>query len=321
VVPNYESLSPSRNGAYRISMITIGTAFRNNTSVNSTVFQQFEENVGLIKSRFNSTGQIANYEDQSQDVLIPAFIAAYTDKSADLVALTPFPQIPLPNWRLDYNGLSKLGRLKDVFQAVTLSHAYSSNYSVTNFTNSLEYTNVGMDVPLNSYNTGNNFATSVTEDGQVVPIYVISQVMISETFAPLIGINVRTKNKLTARFEYKTKRDLSLNITNAQVTELNNRDWSFELGYTKNNMRLPFRDQGRVLTLKNDITFKVNVSVNNSLTIQRKIEDANTISYVINQKLNVQVYFDRNVNEPHVSNSFPRTTTRFGTKLMYNLAQ
>jgi cell surface protein SprA len=334
VVPNYESFSPSRTGAYRVSMITIGTAFKNNTSVNSTVFQQFEENVVEIRDRFNSTGQIANYENQSQDVLIPAFIAAYSGTTADLVPLTPFPQIPMPNWRLDYNGLSKIGNLKDIFQAVTLSHAYSSSYSVTNFTNSLLYKDVGLDVPLNSYNSGDNFATKTTDDGQVIPVYVISQVMISETFAPLIGINVRTKNKMTARFEYKTKRDLSMNISNAQVTELNNRDWSFELGYTKNNMKLPFRDQGRVLTLKNDVTFKVNVSVNNSLTIQRKIEDTNTItngnlnlqirpnvSYVINQKLNLQIYYDRNVNQPHVSNSYPRTTTRFGAKIMYNLAQ
>src|SRR5205085_12135365 len=148
-------------GAYRISTITIGTAFKNNTSVNSEVFQQFEQNVGLLKERFNSTGQIANYESQSQDVLIPAFLAAYSNVSADAVALTPFPQIPLPNWRLDYNGLSKLGNLKDIFQAVTLSHAYTSTYSVTNFTNSLEYANVGLDVPLNSYNTGNDFATVV----------------------------------------------------------------------------------------------------------------------------------------------------------------
>jgi cell surface protein SprA len=332
-VRDYESLSPSRTGAYRISMVTIGTSFKNNTSVNSEVFQQFEENVLILRDRFNSSGQLANYESQSQDVLIPAFIAAYTNTSAELVPLTPFPQIPLPNWRLDYNGLSKLGNLKDIFQAVTLSHAYSSTYSVTNFTNSLEYGNVGLDVPLNNYNSGDDFAT-VSRDGQIVPVYVISQVMMSETFAPLIGINVRTKNKMTARFEYKTKRDLSMNISNAQITELNNRDWSFELGYTKNNMRLPFRDQGRVITLKNDITFKVNMSVTNSLTIQRKINDANSItngnlnlqirpnvSYVINQKLNVQVYFDRNVNQPHVSNSFPRTTTRFGAKLMYNLAQ
>jgi cell surface protein SprA len=158
--------------------------------------------------------------------------------------------------------------------------------------------------------------------------------MISEQFAPLIGVNVRTKSKMTARFEYKTKRDLSLNISNAQVTELNSKDWSFELGYTKSNLKLPFRDQGRVITLKNDITFRLNMSVTNSQTIQRKIEEVNNvtngninfqlrpnISYVVNQKLNIQLYLDRNINEPLVSTSYPRSTTRFGTKIQFNLAQ
>jgi cell surface protein SprA len=158
--------------------------------------------------------------------------------------------------------------------------------------------------------------------------------MISEQFSPLIGINVRTKTKLTARFEYKTKRDLSLNISNAQVTELNSKDWSVEVGYTKNNLRLPIRDQGRIITLKNDVTFRLNMAVTNSQTIQRKIlEEANitngninfqlrpNISYVVSQKLNIQLYLERNVNEPLVTNSFRRATTRFGTKILYNLAQ
>jgi hypothetical protein len=41
-----------------------------------------------------------------------------------------------------------------------------------------------------------------------------------------------------------------LNISNAQITELNSKDWSMEFGFTKSNMKLPFKDQGRVITLK-----------------------------------------------------------------------
>jgi cell surface protein SprA len=163
---------------------------------------------------------------------------------------------------------------------------------------------------------------------------VINQVMISEQFAPLIGVNFRTKSKLNFRFEYKTKRDLSLNISNAQITELNSKDWAMDVGYTKNNMKLPFKDNGRVITLKNDITFQLNMSVGNSRTIQRKIEDVSSItngninfqlrpniSYMINQKLRLQAYFERTVNEPLVTNSFRRSTTRGGVKIMFNLAQ
>ncbi|MBK5278663.1 MAG: cell surface protein SprA [Bacteroidia bacterium] len=328
----YQSLSPSQSGSYKVSMVTINTAFKNNTSTSSTVFQTFEENISAIQNRFTEVSG-AGYESQSQDVMIPAFIAAYSGTSAEKVNLSPFPSIPLPNWRVDYTGLNKIEAFKDKFQSITLNHAYSSSYGVTNFSNSLEYTDVGINVPLEDYNNG-VFATKPNSQGQLIPVYVISQVMISEQFAPLIGVNIRTKNKLTLRFDYKTKRDLSLNISNASVTELIGKDWSFEVGYTKNNLKLPIKDQGRVITLKNDVTFRMNMSVTNNRTIQRKIEDVNTVtngninfqlrpnvSYVVNQKLNVQLYFERNVNEPLVTNSYKRSTTRFGTKIQFNLAQ
>lgn len=332
-VNDFMALSPTRMGSYRVSINSIKTSFANNNSINSTVFQKFATNIPIVQERFEALN-LTGYNSQSQDVLIPAFIAAYTGSSASTQALTPFPQMPIPNWRVDYNGLNKIGKLKDVFQSVTLSHAYSSTYQVTNFTNSLQYDNVA-NIPLKDYNTGSNYSNIVdAATGNVVPIYVISQVMISETFAPLIGVNVRTKNKLTARFELKTKRDVSLNISNAQITELNNKDYVVEVGYTKNNLRLPFKDQGRIITLKNDVTFKLNLSINNSQTIQRKLDEVNVvtngniniqirpnISYVVNQKLNIQLYFDRNINEPLVSNSFPRATTKFGTKILFNLAQ
>ncbi len=328
----FGALSPSRTGSYRISALTIKTAFKNNASINSSVFNQFAENINTIKSRFSSlTNQ--SYESQSQDVMIPAFIAAYTGKSADQVTLTPFPGIPIPNWRIDFSGLNKISALKDIFQSVTLNHAYSSTYSVTNYTNSLQYTSVGINRSVESYNQG-QYADQKNTNGQLIPIYVINTVMFSEQFAPLIGVNVRTKSKLTFRFEYKKKRDLSLNISNAQVTELNNKEWSMEVGFTKNNMKLPFKDQGRVITLKNDITFRMTMSVTNNRVIQRKINDVSTITsgninfqlrpninYVVNQKLNIQFYVDRNVNDPLVTNSFRRATTQVGTKILFNLAQ
>jgi cell surface protein SprA len=328
----YESLSPSRMGSYKVSMMTIKTAFKNNESVNSTVFKQFSDNIGLLQDRFTTiTGN--SYETRSQDVLIPAFLAAYTGKSAQTVSLSPFPAIPIPNWRVDFSGLNKLKGFQDIFQSFTINHAYSSSYTVMNYTNSLEYSNVGINNPIENYNKG-LFASQTNSKGELIPVYVISQVMISEQFSPLIGINFRTKSKLNVRFEYKTKRDLSLNISNAQITELNNKDWSIDVGYTKANMKLPFKDNGRVITLKNDITFQLNMSIANNRTIQRKIDEVNTItngninfqlrpnvSYVINQKLRIQGYMERSVNEPLVSNSFRRSTTRGGIKILFNLAQ
>jgi cell surface protein SprA len=150
----------------------------------------------------------------------------------------------------------------------------------------------------------------------------------------MIGINVRTKSRFTAKAEYKTKRDMMLTITNAQITEMNSKDVSFELGYTKNNMKLPFKSQGRTIVLKNDVTFRMNVSVSDNVTIQRKVADENrvvngnlnfqlrpNVSYVVNQKLTLQAYFERNVREPQVTNSYPTATTRFGMQIRYSLAQ
>jgi cell surface protein SprA len=329
---NYFGLSPSRIGSYKISINTINTAFSNNQSLNSTVFKQFEENIIVIKEKFQRL-TTKEYTDRSQDVLIPAFIAAYTGKSAESTNLSPFPRIPIPSWRIDYTGLGKKGALKDIFQSITINHAYASSYSVVNYSNSLEYDNVSLNNPIEDYNNG-LFASKTNASGELIPVYVISQVLISEQFSPLIGINVRTKKKLNVRFEYKTKRDLALNISNSQVTELNSKDWSLDIGYTKNNMRLPFKSEGRVITLKNDVTFQMNMSVTNNRTIQRKIEEVNTVtngninfqlrpnvSYLVNQKLRVQAYMERSVNEPLVTNSFRRSTTRAGFKILFNLAQ
>ena len=266
--------------------------------------------------------------------MIPAFIAAYSGADANIISRSPFPRMPMPNWRIDYSGLNKIEALKDIFQSVTISHGYQSSYSVVNYSNSLDFSDpfqIGIDRPIEDYND-KYFGSEV--DGKYIPVYVISQVLLSEQFSPLIGINVRTKSRLTARAEYKTKRDLALNISNAQVTELNSKDVSFELGYTKNNLKLPFRSQGRTIVLKNDVTFRMNVTVSDSKTIQRKIADLNTItngnvnfqlrpnvSYVVNQKLTLQAYFERTINEPQITNSYPRTTTRFGIQVRFSLAQ
>ncbi len=289
----------------------------------------------IVKRRISSIPGNAEYDTTSQDVLIPAFIAAYSGKDAEAMSLSPFPKTPLPNWRVDYTGLNRIPAFKNMFQSITISHAYQSTYSVMNYSNSLQFSDpeaLEIDKPIEDYNR--TYFGNVGTEGQLLPVYVISQVLISEQFAPLIGVNVRTKNRVTANLQYKTKRDLSLNISNAQITELSSKDLSFELGFTKNNMKLPFKNQGRLIVLKNDLTFRLNMTFSDTKTIQRKIDELNiitngninwqirpNISYVVNQKLNLQLYYERTVNEPLVSNSYRRATTRFGVQVRFSLAQ
>jgi cell surface protein SprA len=333
--PGFKSFSPSRSGSYRISINTIRTAFnRTNDELLSEVFEEFQNNLPKVYNRFDSENCKGCY-DSAQDVLIPAFIAAYTGKNANTISKSPFPNLPMPNWRIDYTGLSKVGFVKELFQSVTITHAYQSIYQVTNYSNSLQFAanpeSLEIDRPVEDYN---RTYFGEQRDGKFLPVYVISQVLISEQFAPLIGINVRTKSRVTANLQYKTKRDVAMNISNAQVTELNSKDVSFELGFTKNNLKLPFKSQGRTIVLKNDVTFRLNTTIGDTKTIQRKIDELDVItngtinfqlrpnvSYTVNQKLTVQLYFERNINEPLISTSSRRAQTRFGAQIRFSLAQ
>ncbi len=328
----YASLGPSRSGAYAVSFMTIKTAFsRDDSENNSPLFQSFEEHRYTILERLEQqTGN--RYDTNNQDVLIPAFIAAYTGKDPNSVGLSPFPRTPIPNWRVEYTGLSRLKAFKDKFQSISILHGYKSGYAITNFVTSTEYNDfVDLNTSLEDYN---ETYFGMEREGNVIPRYNISQVLITEQFSPLIGVSIRGTKRFTARVEYKTKRDLVLNVTNSQITETRSNDMVIEVGFTKANMRLPFKSQGRTISLKNDLQFRLSVTVRDTETIQRKIEELNTvtngslnfqlrpnISYVLNDRLNLQFYFERTINEPKISSTPRRSTTRLGFQLRFNLAQ
>lgn len=342
--PSFESLNPSRFGSYSISFFTLPTAFKKDDSEDrSPVFEDFDNYREVIFERLNSENRLGGgkYNIKSQDVLIPAFIAAYTGQEPGEISLSPFPKIPIPNWRIDYAGLTRIPGLSDIFSSINITHNYSSTYEVSNYNNSLLYQDddlLGLNHDVNDY----PLASQRNEEGEYVPVYVINQVVIAERFAPLIGVNVRTKSRLNARVEYRKERNLALNLNNVQVSELTSNDLLIDIGYTKANMRLPFRFNGRTITLKNDLTFRMGLTIRDTKTVQRKLSNPNgdefednnvvtsgnvnfqlrpTVNYVMNQRLNIQLYFERNINEPRVSNSFRRATTAFGTKITFSLAQ
>ncbi len=335
----YESLSPVRTGSYSLSMISLGTTFRSSdNTANSETFREFITYTEIFRRRLTAQNPNASaesrYDSRSQDVLISAFLAAYTGRDPNTSSLSAFPAIPLPNWRLDYAGLSKVGFLKEIFTTVNITHSYASDYRVANYTSSLEYRDpslIGLNVNEQQYLNPN--LTNL--DSLFVPVFVVGQVILSERLAPLIGINVRTKDNLTVRVDFNKSRDVSLSLFNGQITEIRSDDIVIGLGYSKKNLRLPFKDSNRRnIILKNNLDFRCDFAIRDTKTFQRNFdqEDAITggnlnfqlkpnVSYNVDQRLTVQAYFERNINTPAISSSFPRTNTAVGFQVRYNLSQ
>ena len=361
VVPTFNKvLAPTQalgSGSFSTSTITINTLF-NDLSANGEVskaFTLFVNNRGIIQNRLALANPasvtqaiplrtIGFYSYNSQDVLIPAFIDAYHGRSSDgyqAKKFNLFDQLPLPNWTIGYNGLSQLAFFRNYFSSFTLNHAYNSTYSVGTYTTSTLYNDNSLDFPNRASGTG-----------QYIPYYVIGQVSIAEHLAPLIGVNFTTLNKITGRVEYRTDRLLGLNVTNAQVTELHTTALVIGFGYSAAGLKLPFRTGGEQRVLKNTLTARLDLSINDNVTIQRSIlnsvdpSDATsavpasvgtptsqvtngsrqlqlrpTVDYLLNTRLNLQFYYTQTITTPRVSNAFRNSNTEGGFQLRYSLTQ
>ncbi|NLA23423.1 MAG: cell surface protein SprA, partial [Bacteroidales bacterium] len=149
-VNRFEVLNPVTTGSFSMTTITWGTAFES-TGVkgdySSKNFQRFADNRKEIAFRLASErpdfdpnnvdefGFPIGFSQTSQDVLLPAFLAAYSGKSAEKITLETFPNLlhSLPNWRITYDGLGKINKLKKYFRTVNINHVYRSTYSIGSY--------------------------------------------------------------------------------------------------------------------------------------------------------------------------------------------
>jgi cell surface protein SprA len=330
----FKSQSPLRSGNYSMSFLSFMTAFKDP----AVVFEEFRSNRDVLLKRLNKTqtSEGGLYNQNSQDVLIPSFFAAYSGVSANDVKYSPFYSIPLPNWKVDYNGINLMPWVGKKFSSFTINHMYSSTYSVGNFVSSLEYgqlENDYLNLTLNSllYPLSSRFDDKTHS---LIPVSVMSTISFSERFSPLIGINAITKSRVSLRLEYNQDRNVGLNLSNSQVAELSNKDLTFSIGFTKANMLIPFKINGRKVRLPNDFRFNCNLTIRDTQTLQRKL-DAETVitqgfynfqfrpqvSYAVSDKLSVTAYFDKMFNNPLVSNSFYRSTVAGGFQIRYSLSE
>ena len=324
---SFENLSPATTGDYSISYLTIATAFSKTSGINNTsaVYNNFLNDRSIISERLGksnpNSGGVANgfadgYSANSQDVLVPAFLAAYSGKDPSKISLSQFPNIPIPNWQISYSGLSKLAFLSDIFDSFDLKHAYSSTYNVGGYTTLLQYQETNGDVSSRDVNS------------DFLPMYQFSAVTIFEQFAPLLGVDMRFKNNVTANISYVQSRALSLSLLNSQLAEQDEDDIVFGFGYKTKNFRFPFGLFEDVI-LKNDLTFNINFAVRNTKTLifQPDVTAAQVssgaenityrpeIDYALSQRFNMSLFYDSNITKPYTSQSFNTSFTNFGINL------
>ena len=338
----------SFNGNFSMTIISIGSSFENlgkSEVQDSKVWNQFRQNREVIarrldqsrvaNSRFGyvpgtldpATGFPAGYGVSSQEVLIPAFLAAYSDKSAETIPLTPFPsaKFMMPNWRIQYSGVvSKIKGLKDIMKSMNITHDYRSTYSVGSFISNLNY-NTEDDGYSYILDAQNNFLSR----------YDIATININETFNPLFDIDITWINNLTSRIEYRKTRNIMLSLTNNQAMELYNNEASLGLGYRFENMKMFVKTKSSQKVMNNDLNLRADLTYGKNKTVLRKLIEENnqttagqesfsikfSADYNLSEVFIVRLFYDRILNSPYISNSYRTTNSNFGVSFRFTLMQ
>lgn len=325
---NIQELNPITTGNYTISYMTIATSFSKISGIDNTsaTYQKFLDNESTISQRLgksnpNSTGPSSNgfadgYGPNSQNVLVPAFLAAYTGKSVSTSSLNQFPSIPIPNWLMSYNGLSKLALFSDLFESIDIKNGYRSSYNINGYSTSLQYKQT------------NGAVSSRDANNDFLPYYQFSQVSILEQFVPLFGIDARFKDGMTASLEFRKSRALSLSISNTQLAQQNLNVYVFGWGYHARDFHFPFGWFSET-TNKKDVNFKVDFSLQDSKTLiyqsgvpgaqissgSQNIAVKPSIDYMINKVFNLNFFYDSTITKPYTSQTFVTASTTFGINI------
>lgn len=329
------------NGSFSISVVGIRSAFENPTSGNgyhSAAFDRFMTNRSIISQRlgaertkgstngYNGTpkdGYSDGYSPLSQEVMLPAFLSAYTNFSPSSVGVKPFIRIPYPNWTVRYQGFSKMTVLKPYITSADIEHSYRAVYTIGGYTSNPQFD------PLID---GFSYVRNAQND--FIPHHEIVNVSISEYFQPLVGVNVGWVNNLQTQARINKSRVVALSLTNNQITEIRNSEWNFTVGYRIDN---PIRwiDDNSQKVVPSYLKLDCGLSFTNNQSLIRKIVEGftqasdgrNTVAlkissdYMFNERVNIRAFYDRVVNKPLISNTYPTANTSFGFSVRYNIGQ
>ncbi|MBN2610272.1 MAG: cell surface protein SprA [Bacteroidales bacterium] len=343
---NFSFANRIQNGNFMMSVITIGSAFEKlelEDNFKSEYFENFKRYRTIISGRLYNKrvqesgigysgsataimnyGYADGYGPTSAEVIIPAFLAAYTGKDPGKVTLEPFPGFlsMLPNWSLNFDGLSRIGFFKRFANSINIRHTYQSSYNIGSYTTYTDLTFAEDGIAyIRDFN--NNF----------YPEYLINSVSITEKISPLINVNITWKNNLLTRFEIGKSRTLALGLANNQVTDTRNDDLIIGSGYRFKEVPLTINNR----TVKSDLNLRVDFSVRDNKTVirhlaediedeaeqvtagQRIVKINVTADYALSPRFNLQFFFDRTLNKPYSSGTFLTVDTNIGFSIKFSL--
>ena len=345
----YNPRSPYNFGNFSISTMMIGTSFSQSDENISAAFDEFRGNRLVVANRLaeshygggpiprygtdvpvpadpndpnyqrivSNLGYPVGFGKNSQAVLLPSFLAAYTGKDASGVSLGAFRSMPIPNWTVKYTGLMRYKFFKDRFKRFSLQHAYRASYTVNSYRSNLDY---GPSAPLDA---GGNFQNKI----------LISNVNLVEQFNPLIKVDMEMKNSVKVVAELKKDRALSMSFDNNLLTEVQGTEYIVGLGYRIKdvifNSALADNPTG---VIKSDINLRADFSLRNSQTIVRYLDyDNNQLAggqnlwsvkliadYSFSKNLTAIFSYDHSFSKAVISTAFPITNIRSWITLRYN---
>ena len=298
-------------------------------------------------------GQVNPY---SADVMIPAFLSAYTSSGRGSLDIFPALMKMLPNWTIRYAGLAKLTWFNNHFKSFNINHAYKSVFSVGSYASYSSW---------QEYMGGLGFTTDQTS-GMLQPssMYNVSTVSINESFSPLLGVDATFQNDLTAKVEYRTTRVLNLSMTSVQINESRSNDFVVGLAYKLKDFNLFGAAGSRKVKkaqsrkkggnndnnsnnsnskntsssrgVNHDLNMRLDVSWRKQAAITRDIASGTSAAssgnsalkisfmadYTLSRLLTLSAYYDRQTNTPLLSSSsYPTTTQDFGLSVKFSLTR
>ena len=235
----------------------------------------------------------------------------------------------MPNWRLTYNGLTRVPGLDKIFTNFSITHGYNSNLSMNNFTSALLYADqLGLGFP--------SFVDTISKN--FVPFFLVPNVTISEKFSPLLGIDIQFANQLSFKFDYGRSRTISLSLIDFQVSEVRSVDITFGMGWRKRGLKLPFKlpfTKNNSKTLENDINFRFDLTYKDNAIANNILDQRNTIptggqkvlninpsiDYVLNSRIRIRLFLEQSRVIGYIATPPPVVNTRAGLQVNISLAQ